>query len=360
MVVHSGTDCTLPVKALSAGTAACIADLLTFPLDVAKVRLQVQGEGLSKPIGSIVVKNTQARYKGLFSTIMTIARQEGPKSLYNGLSAGLQRQMCFASVRIGLYDNVKNFYSQSFHSKNQNGSVGVRILAGITTGGMAVVCAQPTDVVKVRMQAQGMNGGAKRYTGALHAYKTIGREEGIKGLWKGTFPNIARNAIVNAAELVCYDSVKDFLLRRNLMRDAMPCHFVSAFGAGFCATVVASPVDVVKTRFMNSAPGQYTGAVDCAVKMFREGGFKAFYKGFLPSYIRLGSWNIVMFVTFEQLKIFFTRVSSGTPTRPIIDLVPLLTPNYITPPKRGVLWEPSFTNDSRWLNLEQFSLFDDA
>lgn len=30
-----------PVKFIGAGTAACIADLLTFPLDTAKVRLQV-------------------------------------------------------------------------------------------------------------------------------------------------------------------------------------------------------------------------------------------------------------------------------------------------------------------------------
>ena len=92
-------------------------------------------------------------------------------------------------------------------------------------------------------------------------------------------PNIARNAIVNAAELVAYDMVKESLIKHNLMSDRMPCHFVSAFGAGFCATVFASPVDVVKTRFMNSNEGKYRGAVDCAIKMYREGGAKAFYKG---------------------------------------------------------------------------------
>lgn len=95
----------------------------------------------------------------------------------------------------------------------------------------------------------------------------------------GTLPNITRNAIVNAAELVCYDLIKEFILARKLMTDNVPCHFTSAFAAGFCATIVASPVDVVKTRFMNSSHGQYDGAVDCAVKMFKEGGFKAFYKG---------------------------------------------------------------------------------
>lgn len=64
------------------------------------------------------------------------------------------------------------------------GHVGIRILAGITTGGMSVVFAQPTDVVKVRMQAQ-VTGLAPRYVGTIGAYRTIAVEEGMKGLWKG-------------------------------------------------------------------------------------------------------------------------------------------------------------------------------
>lgn len=61
--------------------------------------------------------------------------------------------------------------------------------------------------------------------------------------------------------------------------DNFPCHFVSAFGAGFCATVVASPVDVVKTRYMNSLPGQYHSPLDCMLKMLAREGPSAFYKG---------------------------------------------------------------------------------
>lgn len=63
-----------------------------------------------------------------------------------------------------------------------------RIAAGVTSGGLAVVIAQPTDVVKVRLQAQGMNVAKEaKYRGAYHAYKTIFKEEGLKkGLWKGT------------------------------------------------------------------------------------------------------------------------------------------------------------------------------
>lgn len=38
------------------------------------------------------------------------------------------------------------------------------------------------------------------------------REEGMAGLWKGLGPNIARNAIINAAELASYDQIKVSLL----------------------------------------------------------------------------------------------------------------------------------------------------
>ncbi|XP_067112793.1 dicarboxylate carrier UCP2 [Osmerus mordax] len=287
---------TAAVKFIGAGTAACIADLFTFPLDTAKVRLQIQGEAKGTAASS---NGTAVKYRGVFGTITTMVRTEGARSLYNGLAAGLQRQMSFASVRIGLYDSVKQFYTKG----SDHVGIGSRLLAGCTTGAMAVALAQPTDVVKVRFQAQTSTSGlSRRYQGTMDAYKTIAKEEGIRGLWRGTGPNIARNAIVTCTELVTYDLIKDALLRSTPLTDDLPCHFTSAFGAGFCTTVIASPVDVVKTRYMNSALGQYKGALNCAFAMVTKEGPLSFYKGFMPSFLRLGSWNVVMFVTYEQLK----------------------------------------------------------
>ncbi|XP_064629816.1 dicarboxylate carrier SLC25A8-like [Lineus longissimus] len=310
---------TVPVKFISAGTAACIADVFTYPLDLAKVRLQIQGE--AAPASKDAIGNTKAalksqlRYRGMFHTLSTIAKEEGPRALYNGLIPGLQRQMCFASVRIGLYDTVKRFYTNllGVEGRHAQKNVPMRILAGITTGAAAVMCAQPTDVVKVRMQAPG---GKQRYKGCIDAYKTIARKEGVRGLWKGALPNITRNAVVNAAELVSYDLIKEAIIRHNILSDNFPCHFLSAFGAGFITTCCASPVDVVKTRYMNSHPGQYKGAFNCAALMFKEGGPRAFYKGFIPNYVRLGSWNIFTFVFFEQLKRGFSQLREKISEQP--------------------------------------------
>lgn len=116
-------------------------------------------------------------------------------------------------------------------------------------------------------------------------------------------PNVSRNVIVNVAEIVCYDVIKEKLLQSGLLNDGIPCHLSAAVAAGLCTTIAASPVDVVKTRYMNSAPGEYKGAMDVAVRMFINEGPAAFYKGFVPSFARLVSWNIVLWVTYEQIKI---------------------------------------------------------
>ena len=69
----------------------------------------------------------------------------------------------------------------------------VRIAAGITTGTLAIFSAQPTDVVKVRMQAEMKKQGEKsRYKGVMDAYVTIAKTEGLPGLYKGKI-NILRS-----------------------------------------------------------------------------------------------------------------------------------------------------------------------
>lgn len=79
-------------------------------------------------------------------------------------------------------------------------------MAGCTTGAMAVAFAQPTDVVKVRFQAQvRLSDGGRRYNSTLDAYKTIARDEGVRGLWKGalsvSFQNIIQ-ILINSNEVI--------------------------------------------------------------------------------------------------------------------------------------------------------------
>ena len=95
----------------------------------------------------------------------------------------------------------------------------VRIAAGITTGTLAIFSAQPTDVVKVRMQAEVKKQGEKsRYKGVVDAYVTIAKTEGFQGLYKGTldfmklyltvFSNISPYALSNNQKCHLRNSAK--------------------------------------------------------------------------------------------------------------------------------------------------------
>ncbi len=166
--------------------------------------------------------------------------------------------------------------------------------------------ANPTDLVKVRMQSEGRlaAGQRPRYAGVMDAYRTIVRAEGVAGLWTGLGPAIARNSVINATELASYEQCKEALLARGAA-DGLPVHVAAGVGAGAMATLIGNPVDVVKTRVMSSGtPGAqvYAGALDCLVRTARQEGLGAFYQGVAPQFFRLTGWSVVMFVTLEQLK----------------------------------------------------------
>ena len=82
----------------------------------------------------------------------------------------------------------------------------------------------------------------------------------------------------------------------------MICHFCGASVAGFIATLYASPVDVISTRYMNSSTGTYRTVFHCALQTARQEGMSAFYAGFSASAMRIISWNIVLWTSYEQLK----------------------------------------------------------
>ncbi len=142
---------------------------------------------------------------------------------------------------------------------------------------------------------------------------------------KGSGPNIIRAMLMNTAQVASYDQSKQLLLQNSngLFKDDVVTHFTyerivchtcsASTIAAFIATVVCNPVDVVKTRVMNSrkdasGAAQYKNSMDCARKVFRcrknidhllfktliTEGPLAFYKGFWPFFARLAPHTIIV------------------------------------------------------------------
>lgn len=136
----------------------------------------------------------------------------------------------------------------------------------------------------------------------MNVYHTIYKNETFWGFYRGIQPNIIRNICVNVGEMASYDQFKQMLLQYTSMKEGTILHFTSGFMAGFVATCVASPADVVKTRLMSS-PDSYTGVANAFSRMIKEEGPLVFYKGFVPNFMRLSLWSCTCFIAMEKIKV---------------------------------------------------------
>jgi solute carrier family 25 uncoupling protein 27 len=286
-----------------AAVAASVAEAVTFPLDVTKTRLQLQGE-LGKGLQGEAF--TRAQRQGMWRITVDVARTEGWRALYSGLPAAVLRQAVYGGIGVGLYHPVRALLLRG--EDPASAPLGLRIAAGALTGGVGQLVAAPTDVVKVRLQADdrlARVGKPPRYRGTWDAFRRIPREEGLRGLYVGLGPSLQRAAVINGCGIASYDHAKQVARRVTGATEGLAPQVVGSLVSGLVSALVSTPLDVVKTRLMTQpatpgAPRLYSGTLDCFVKTARAEGLGGMYKGFTPTYTRLAPWQLVFFVAFEQ------------------------------------------------------------
>eukprot|EP00300_Choanocystis_sp_HF-7_P041832 c8617_g1_i1.p2 GENE.c8617_g1_i1~~c8617_g1_i1.p2 ORF type:complete len:303 (+),score=56.20 c8617_g1_i1:152-1060(+) len=291
---------------LFGGIASCIAEVITLPVDVVKTRLQLQGQ-----LGA------QKQYSGLVDCIVQTGRKEGFKAFFKGLAPALLRQSTYGSLRYGLYTPIKGILGLG---TDANPPLWKKIVAGAAAGAISSAVCNPTDLIKVRLQADGMSAGSTpRYRGMWDAFRTIVRAEGVTGLWKGVGPTCARATVLAAVEMPAYDEIKRLIVGHALLgaahsRDGLVLHAVTATAAGFLCALASSPFDVAKSRMMNQPFDPVTGrgtvyksTLDCFAQSVRSEGLLCLWNGFWPNFGRVGPRVIIVFVVMEQLKKLFDR-----------------------------------------------------
>jgi len=300
MVAGNNND-PLTVKFVFGGLSGCAAACVTNPVDVVKTRLQLQGELAAKSYAT-------ERYHGFFDGTLKLAKEEGIVGLNRGLGASLLREAIYSTIRLGLYDVFKVVLGEK---DPKSTPFWKKLLAGATSGAIGAAISTPTDLVKVRMQAQGIPGNptAFAYRNVFTGLYSIYHKEGIRGLYKGVWPNTERAAILTATQLASYDHIKQTILKTKLIEhDGLILHFTASIGAGFVCALSTSPVDVIKTRLMNQpvdANGKgklYDNSFHCLVQIIKTEGPQGLFKGFIPNWMRLGPHTIVCFIVYEQLR----------------------------------------------------------
>ncbi|KAJ1657373.1 hypothetical protein IWQ61_003214 [Dispira simplex] len=277
-----------PVPFWFGGFSASVATVCTHPLDLVKVRLQTNHSGPSR---------------GMFSTLVAVGRHEGLLALFNGLSASLLRQATYSTVRFGVYDIVKHKLTEN-HPAGEKLPFYKMLIAGSVAGLVGGIFGNPADIVNVRMQNDGQLPVAQRrnYKHAMDGFLRITREEGLISLFRGLGPNTNRAVLMTCSQLASYDGFKQLLLSTPYFQESVITHFSASLLAGVFATTVCSPVDVIKTRIMNSSKGgRYKNALDAFVQTVRHEGVGALFKGWLPSFSRLGPHTIITFMVLERI-----------------------------------------------------------
>ncbi|CAI9758200.1 unnamed protein product [Fraxinus pennsylvanica] len=184
------------------GIASIIAGCSTHPLDLIKVRMQLQGEA-SAPNPALrpaLAFPTSAHHHvhlpppprvGPISVGVRIIQQDGAKALFSGVSATILRQTLYSTTRMGLYDILKKKWTDP---NTKNMPLMMKITAGLVAGGIGAAVGNPADVAMVRMQADGRLPLAQRrnYKSVVDAISQMAKNEGVTSLWRGSSLTVNR------------------------------------------------------------------------------------------------------------------------------------------------------------------------
>ena len=311
-------------------TSCCVADGLCLPFDFLKTRMQLQNELLP----------SSAPRLGPLSMAARILRAEGAAAFYAGFPAAMLRQASYGGLCFASYPHVRD----ALAGPQRDGAavpLWSRVTAGALSGAGASAVANPTDVVKVRLQADGrlaMLGQTPRYEGALHAFRTVVKEEGFLALYKGVLPNMQRAIAVNGPGIAAFDHSKHLVGRLLGEEGSFRARFMASLVGGVVTALVGTPFDTMKTRMMNQPAGQplYASTAHCAMATVRAPpmpppipsaaaataslppplhalsrarapaqvrveGVLALWKGLLPVYCRQAPFNMLNYMLMETL-----------------------------------------------------------
>ncbi|KAA8909220.1 hypothetical protein TRICI_004610 [Trichomonascus ciferrii] len=267
-----------------------------YPLDVVKTRVQLQvGSGAGGEA-----------YNGMFDCLTKIIKQEGPGRLYRGISAPILMEAPKRATKFAANDEWGKFYRGLFGMTSMNQQLS--ILTGATAGATESFVVVPFELVKIRLQDK-----SSKYSGMGDVVKQIVKKEGPLALYNGLEATMFRHVSWNAGYFGVIFKVREMLPQAETKSKKMVNDLISGSIGGTVGTMLNTPFDVVKSRIQNTTrvPGvipKYNWTVPSVVTVFREEGFAALYKGFLPKVLRLGPGGGILLVVFTGVMDFFRSI----------------------------------------------------
>jgi solute carrier family 25 aspartate/glutamate transporter 12/13 len=254
-------------KMLVGGVSGVIGLSTVFPIDLIKTRLQISNGGLSSVCRDVMAKHGFGGfYRGLGTTAVMVFPEK--------------------ACKLGVNDYLRDVFCNYDRNKE---TIPQQVAAGALTGVVQVAVTNPMEIMKIRLQTA---------ESAAVSPLQAARELGLKGLYTGSCVTLMRDVPYNVIFFLSYIEIKRALTSPD--GDVSRSRILgSGIAAGMLAAFCGTPMDVIKSRIqMRNSP--YTnGAVDCAKRLYGEGGYGMFFRGALPRMAVQGPLYGIALLCFE-------------------------------------------------------------
>ncbi|XP_031106421.1 calcium-dependent mitochondrial ATP-magnesium/phosphate carrier protein 2-like [Ipomoea triloba] len=183
-------------RLIAGGLAGAVAQTAIYPMDLVKTRLQTYAcEGGKVPhLGKLSID---------------IWLREGPRAFYRGLVPSILGIIPYAGIDLAAYEALKNFSKTYILHDSEPGPL-VQLGSGTISGALGATCVYPLQVIRTRMQAQPMHTNTA-YKGMFDVFLRTFRHEGLRGFYKGLFPNLLKVVPAASITYLVYESMKKSL-----------------------------------------------------------------------------------------------------------------------------------------------------
>lgn len=288
-----------------------LSSFVVSPLDVVKIRLQLQPFSLSDPLAPL---REAPAYRGAFATLKHILKHEGITGLWKGNVPAELLYVCYGAVQFTTYRSTTVFLQTAFPTRLPDAAES--FIAGAASGAAATGITYPLDLLRTRFAAQGRH---RIYRSLRSAVWDIKRDEGWRGFFRGIGPGLGQIVPFMGLFFVSYES-----LRISLEGLHMPWGSGDAT-AGMMASIIAKtavfPLDLVRKRIQVQGPSrnryvyenipEYSTARGAIRSILRTEGFRGLYKGLPISLIKAAPASAVTLWTYEQSMRFMLSWDSG-------------------------------------------------
>ncbi|KAJ6817092.1 mitochondrial thiamine pyrophosphate carrier 1 isoform X2 [Iris pallida] len=309
------------IDSMAGAISGAISRTVTSPLDVIKIRFQVQLE----PTSSWAVAQRElcrpSKYTGILQATKDIFREEGLPGFWRGNVPALLMYMPYSAIQFTVQHKLKTYAANSSKQEDHMKlSPYLSYVSGALSGCAATIGSYPFDLLRTILASQGE---PKVYTTMRSAFVDIIRTRGIRGLYAGLSPTLVEIIPYAGLQFGTYDTFKRWMMSWNRYRfanlnairqdDSLSSFqlFICGFAAGTCAKAVCHPLDVVKKRFQIEGLQRhpkygarvekqtYRGTCHALCHIAKTEGWAGLYKGIFPSLVKSAPAGAVTFVVYE-------------------------------------------------------------